>query len=213
MIQITVKGLAKFMTSTPAQQRKVVQDFKYPKQDESAAQQKYYKEARTVITAYHKAGRQPEWLLQRALHLQGLAQQVPNRRTRTRLNHNARAVRAYHQFFRKKQYEVLDRESLHFDSGGVRVKVTPDLRVIENQSEKIIKLEFSVGEPADYLVKIVSQVMYESANRPGAVIPSGSVLYCDVPRGMTYKGARARTRMLGNIRASCETIENIWEAI
>jgi hypothetical protein len=213
MISITVKGLAKFMTASPAQQRKVVRDFKYPKLDESAAQQKYYKEARTIITAYHRARRPPEWLLQKAAQLQALAQQEHNSRSRTRLNHNVRAVRAYHQYFRKKQFELLDRESLYFDSGNIRVKVTPDLRVIEDEVEKIIKLEFSVGAPPDDLVKIVSQVMYESANKSGVVFPSASVLYYDVPRGVAHKGARARTRMLGNIRAACATIEDIWEAI
>ena len=213
MISITVKGLAKFMTASLAQQRKVVRDFKYPKLDESAAQQKYYKEARVIITAYHKAGRLPEWLLQKAAQLQAMAQEQRSSRSRTRLNHNARAVRAYHQHFRRKQFEILQGESLYFDSGNVRVKVTPDLRVIESGVQKIIKLEFSSDEPSDHLVKIVSQVMYESANRNGTPFPSSSILYYDVPRGAAHKGARARTRMLGNIEAACATIENIWEAI
>ncbi len=91
--------------------------------------------------------------------------------------------------------------------------MTPDLHVNENEIEKLIKLEFSASEPSGDLVKIVSQVMYESANKSGVVFPSASILYYDVPRGIAHKGARARTRMLGNIRASCATIENIWEAI
>jgi len=213
MISITVKGLAKFMTASPAQQRKIVRDFKYPKLDESAAQQKYYREVRTIITAYHKADRQPGWLLQKAALLETLATQERKSRGRIRLNHNARAVRSYHEHFRKRKFEVLDRNSLHFDSGNVRTKVTPDLHVIENDAEKIIKLEFATTEPSVDVVRIISQVMYEAANCNGAALPSGSVLYCDVPRGAAHKGARARTRMLGNIRAACETIENIWEAI
>jgi hypothetical protein len=122
MISISVKGLAKFMTASPPQQRKIVRDFKYPKLDESAAQQKYYKEARAIIAAYHKALRPPEWLLQKAAQLQALGQAERNFRSRIRLDHNVRAVRAYHQHFREKQFEILDRESLYFDFGSVRVK-------------------------------------------------------------------------------------------
>jgi hypothetical protein len=49
--------------------------------------------------------------------------------------------------------------------------VTPDLHVNENEIEKLIKLEFSASEPSGDLVKIVSQVMYESANKSGVVSP------------------------------------------
>jgi hypothetical protein len=213
MISITVKGLAKFMTASPAQQRKVVRDFKYPKLDESAAQQKYYREARMIITAYHKAGHPAEWLLQKVAQLQRLAQQRHNPRIRTRLNHNARAVRLYHQYFRKNEFEVVQRKSLQFDSGNVRVRTTPDLCVIENGAEKIIKFEFSAAEPSGDVIKIISQVMYESVNRGGATLPAASIMYYDVPRGAAHKGARVQTRTLANILAACETIENIWEAI
>lgn len=201
------------MTASAAQQRKVVRDFKYPKLDESAAQQKYYREARMAISVYHKGTRAPTWLLEKAAELQALVQLQSTARSRQRLSNNARAVRSYHDNFRNERFEVLDRQLLYYDSGDVRVKVTPDLHVLEKEVEKIIKLEFSADEPTDDLINIICQVMYEAANDNGVSFPSSSVLYCDVRRGRVFKGARAKTRMIANIRASCETIKNIWDSL
>ena len=80
----------------------MVRDFKYPNLDESAAQQKYYKEARAIITGYHKGYRTPAWLLQKVADLQVLAQQQSRARSRLRLNNNAPAVRFYHDYVRNK---------------------------------------------------------------------------------------------------------------
>ena len=212
MITITVKGLANFMTASPRRQRKIVHDFKYPADDESAAQQKYYHEARTVISAYHKKGHPPKWLLRHADALQDLASHNTGR-GRQRLNHNARAVRSYHEHFSAARFQLLDKVTLTFDSANVRVKVTPDLHVTENGQEKIIKLEFTSNQPDARIIKIVSQIMYESANHGGITLPSAAILYYDVPRGAVYKGARCRARMLGDIQASCQTIEDIWRTI
>ena len=212
MISITVKGLAKFMTATSSQQRKIVRDFKYPKEDESAAQQKYYKEARSIISAYHRNSHGPAWLLRQVSALQTLASQSTGR-TRQRLNHNARAVNSYHGHFADKKFELRDRVTMSVDSANVRIKVTPDLHVIEGQQEKMIKLEFGKKEPDPKTVKIICQVMYQSATHNGAAFPSSAILYYDVPRGAVHKGARAGARMSAEIGAACQTIEDIWQAI
>lgn len=98
MITITVKGLAKFMTGTHAAQRKTIHEFKYPNEDESAAQQKYYREARKYIKAYHEQQRTKGWLTQRAMALQALARSEHGSR-RIRLQNNVRALRAYDENF------------------------------------------------------------------------------------------------------------------
>ena len=66
MVSITLKGLAKFMVATPAQQRKILRDYKYPK-EEGQAMAQYYKEARDVIYSFHKNKHPKEWLATKLL--------------------------------------------------------------------------------------------------------------------------------------------------
>jgi hypothetical protein len=61
MIKIGVKGLAKFMTSTAAAQRKVLQDYKFPDEDEPKAMRLYYGEAVDSIRTYHGRELPVDW--------------------------------------------------------------------------------------------------------------------------------------------------------
>jgi hypothetical protein len=55
--------------------------------------------------------------------------------------------------------------------------------------------------------------MYESANHNSVALSSAAVLYYDVPRGAVHMGARAGARMLGDIHAARQTIEDIWRSV
>ena len=61
--------------------------------------------------------------------------------------------------------------------------------------------------------KIISQVMYEAALANNLDLPSNGILYQDVPRGMTHKGARAGARTNKEHAAACQTISDIWKTI
>lgn len=209
MISLTLKGLAKFMVATPANQRKVLRDFKYPK-EEGLPQAMYYREARDFIYAFHKNNHPPQWLREQADRLRTLANSSAGQ-TRSRLANNARPLEAYRAHFSRRRFQILKDLSLSFVLQGVRIKVTPDLHVREGAVEKIIKLEFTVKPPQDRAVRIVSQGMYEAAILNNLQLPSSAVLYIDVPRGRTYKGARAGARMRGELAAACQTIADIWQ--
>src|SRR5205823_522749 len=102
--KISVRGLAKYMTSSPAGQRKVLRDYKYPDEDEPSAMRLYYKDATDRIQAYHGSAHDRSWLQVKAADLAELAQLTPGR-PGTRLRHNARALTAYERHFAMKEYE------------------------------------------------------------------------------------------------------------
>jgi len=154
MIKISLKGLAKFMTASPAGQRKVLRDFKYP-DPEGNAQAIYYRESRDFITAYHANSHSEQWLVERANDLANLAR-LATGRTVTRLEHNARAIRQYAGFFGNKVFGVLDEIEMELRYESVRITVNPELHVCERGREKIIKLEFSAQAPEAKIVKIIS---------------------------------------------------------
>ena len=133
--------------------------------------------------------------------------------TKVRLRNNARAVMHYADFFGNKRYTILDDVGYNLEFSGVIVKIYPDLHIMENDVEKIIKLDFDAKEPDSAFIKVMSQCLYEGAIRSGHQLISSAALYADVPRGKLHKGARAGSRTLRNIEATCQTISDIWDKL
>ncbi len=212
MKQISIKGLAEFMAAGPSKQRTVVRRYKYPREDEARAMRIYYREARDVVEAHHRRGNGSSWLLDEATRLATLSDYLTGR-SRTRLRHNVRGLRAYEAHFAGRPFEVLRGISAPLIFGDVRISVVPDLHVREGKNERVIKLEFGVNPPSDSEVKVISQLMFEAVHKAGLPLPAAGVLYLDVQRGKEHRGARAGSRMKSDIEAACKTISNIWDSI
>lgn len=211
MIKIGVKGLAKFMTASAAGQRKVLRDYKFPN-EEGTAQAAYYREARDLVAEYHRRGHPAEWIRDKATVLQTTAAALPGR-VATRLRHNARALLDYATHFPSKVYVVLPEKKFYVTFGEVRVSILPDLHVREKDRERFLKLEFSKTAPDDATIKIVSQIMFEAAIAAKIPATSSDILYIDVARSATHKGARIRSRMKTEIEAACANIAAMWDSI
>jgi hypothetical protein len=212
MIRLSIRGLAKYMTSSPAGQRKVLRDYKYPDEDEPSAMRRYYKDATDRIRVYHRPGHEPSWLRAKVLELSELARLTPGR-AGAKLRHNARALAAYEKHFAGRSLLPLPNLRLRLDIGNVVIGVSPDLHAIERKKAKLLKFDFSVAAPSDDMIKIVSQVMFEAAKGSVADLTSSSIEYVDVTRGNEFRGARAGARTLREIEAACATIENVWASI
>lgn len=211
MIKIGVKGLAKFMTASAAGQRKVLRDYKFPS-EEGTAQAAYYREARDLVAEYHRRGHPAEWIREKATVLQTTASALGGR-VGTRLRHNARGLLDYATYFPSKAYVILPERKFYVTFGDVRVSILPDLHVREKERERFLKLEFSKDAPDDATVKIVSQIMFEAAVAAKIAATSSDILYVDVARGATHKGARVGSRMRTEIEAACANITAVWDSI
>lgn len=210
--QLSVKGLADFIAATPSRQRTIVRQFKYPKDDDARAKITYYREARDVVEAHHRGGHDRAWLETQAMHLDELGSYLSGRR-RTRLKHNARAIRAYAANFAHRPFKLLPGLTIPLAYGDVRITVVPDLHVEERSRRKIVKLEFGVDPPSDNEIRVISQLLFEASIKAGLGLPSAGVLYLDVGRGSEHRGARAGSQMRRNIEDACKTISAIWEDI
>jgi hypothetical protein len=211
MIPITLKGLAKFMTSTSATQRKILRDYKYPK-EEGYAMALYYKEARDLVRSAHKDEQPPQWLRDQALLIRKLAQ-ASGRQSGRRLLNNARAIEEYAGAFSSRKFEILPDLDASMIVDDVKIKINPDLHVKESGKEKIVKLEFSRAELEEQVIKIICQTMFEGVAANGKRFSPSCVLYLDVPRGVAHTGARQGSRMRGEIEAACKNIAAVWPGI
>jgi len=211
MIRITVKGLAKFMTSGFAGQRKILHDFKFP-DPEGGVQAAYYADARRAIKEYHDSENDAAVIAYAVDDLKGKAHRETERK-RTRLEHNIRALESYLDNFGDKNFKVLAMPELKYSRGAVVVSAIPDLCVQQDGRKKLIKLDFGSKEPDTKLVNIIIQVIYQAASSEGLPVTPKDVIYLDVPRGRVHKGARVRTRLNKEIQAACDNIEALWPGI
>lgn len=210
--KVSLKGLADFMTSSAVRQRSILRQYKHPDEDEARAKIIYYREARDRIAAYHRSNHPADWLNEQASSLAGLAASSDGR-TRTRLQHNVRGLRAYASHFSRRRFDLLPDVTHYLTYGDVTVTVRPDLHVRERRKEKLVKLEFGVEDPPDQLLNIIAQSMFEAAENAGLGLSSACIICLDVPRGREIRGARAGSRMRSEIQAACANISSIWETI
>src|SRR3990170_2299232 len=105
MIRISVKGLAKYMTSGPAGQRRILKNFKEP-HPYGEVMFKYYAEAREAIRNYHRGNNDPSTLVSEARRLTALAERADGSK-KTRLEQNVEAIVSYLKHFSGRKFKVL----------------------------------------------------------------------------------------------------------
>jgi hypothetical protein len=213
MIRLSLKGLAKYIEGSPAGQRKVLQDFKFPDGDESYGMRMYYQDAVKKVLAFHRTNPGRDFLKNSATSLLAAAAAAEKPQTAQRLRHNARALKQYEEAFGARKFEILAPLKLSLAVGDVTVSVVPDLHVRERGKVKLLKLEFSTDEPSDQTVKILTQCLYEAAVPTMPDLVGSSAILLDVPRGRECKGARAGARMWREIEAACQTIAQVWPSV
>jgi hypothetical protein len=212
MIKLTLKGLAKYVASSPAAQRKILQDFKYPAADEPFAMRVYYREAMSCLKQYIRQQRSSEWLREQARNLTLTLDDQPAR-SMERLRQNARAVLMYEKLFRTTEIKVLDTPRFRLTFHGVTISVVPDLCLLDGTRKKLIKIQFGGKRLSDQSVRVMTQCMLDAANASGYGLSASSCVYIDVPREAVHPAPRAGKRTLQDVKAACETISQIWESI
>src|SRR5690348_10793034 len=139
MIKLTLKGLAKYVASSPAAQRKILQDFKYPAADEPFAMRVYYREAMDCLKQYIRQQPSPEWLREQARRLTTTVD-GQSAKSIERLRQNARAVLLYEKLFRAAGIEVLDTPRFKLTYHDVTISVVPDLCLLDGMRKKLLKI-------------------------------------------------------------------------
>jgi hypothetical protein len=211
MIKISVKGLAKFMTSGSVGQRNVLRNFKFP-DPEGGVQAVYYSEARLTIKEFHESGNNPSSIVSEVKKLTEKAYQA-NPKSRIRIEHNIRALRQYLKIFGGLPFKVVPSPKLALVQGDVSIGATPDFCAKHKGTKKLVKLDLGT-KPADpKVVKIILQVIYEAAKGGIPNLEPRDVLYLDVPGEKIHKTAKTKSRLTKEIQAACQNIEALWPSI
>lgn len=215
MIALTMKGLANYMTASSYKQRTILRNFKYPKESESRAQAKYYREARRFIRAFLAGKYSVSWLDDKSRSLLASASNAP-RAVSQRLKDNARAIQQYASSFADshgRKIEVLKDVDIPLVMGQVTIKIRPDLHYEENGVRKLARFEFGSAEPKRIALRVLCQAMLEGATANQIALASSACSVFDIPRGKIHRLARVGSQTLRDIRAACDTIADIWPNI
>jgi hypothetical protein len=212
MIKLTLKGLAKYIAASPAAQRRILQDFKYPSADEPLAMRVYYREATDCLKDYITNQRSGDWLREHSIQLAAARDGESSTGARRR-RQNAEAVLLYERHFGGRHLEILSTPRFRLRFHEVSVSVVPDLCLRDGTKTKLVKLQFGGARLATASIRVITQCMIEAANSSGYGLPPSSVVYLDLPRGAVHTAPRSSKRIRRDVRAACETISQIWESI
>jgi hypothetical protein len=211
MIKLSAKGIAKYIVSSPATQRRIVQDFKYPASEEPFAMRMYYREATDRLKAYMKGEHSNEWLREQAAALAGSGQGQSAAAVR-RLQQNADAILLYERQFAGKNWEVLDVPRMRLTFHAVAISVVPDLHLRHLDRAKLIKLQFGGARLPQQSINVMTQCLLQAGLAQGLDLSPACAIYIDLPRDAVHS-VRAGKKTLRDIIAACETISLIWDSI
>ncbi len=168
-----------------------------------------YSQRALAIEQYHSSGNDATVAVASVDELHTKAARLSGRK-QDRVKNNIRAFESYLRDFEKKKLTILPSPDLKFTHGQVVVSAFPDLYVRDGQRHKIYKMDFSKGDPNPRAIRIVLQVTYVAACERKLPVTTKDVIYIDVSRGRSYTGAKVRTRLMRDVEAACQTIEDVW---
>jgi hypothetical protein len=212
LIQLSLKGMAEYLTSNSAKQRRILLEHKFREDEEGKAKRQYYQEASRIIRQYHSSSRASSWLESQASALMAKAMNESGSK-RTRLRSNATAIKAYEENFGDRSLTLVPAPRHKYRSGMVAVSFTPDLGVMGKQGIQLVKLDFCAGPMNPEAVNIMRQLMYCAVSQSGAALPLGSLILTDVRAGEEHKAKRILKRTQDDIDAAIRNIEAIWPTL
>lgn len=210
MIELSTRGVVRFALSGPAAQRKILRDYKFP-DPEGAAQARYYRDTLRVIGEYHRDAHDAAWLQARADALDLLAQNADGA-VRSRLQSNAAAVRGYQKLVPPRHYEQLAAARLGLTGHGVRVRVSPELHVLDGNREMLIVV-LPGDKVTDDEARFHAQIVCEAADQAGLGIPPRNVVALALRSGQQFAATPHRTRIRRELDAALQNVAALWPSI
>ncbi|MBI1291659.1 hypothetical protein GC173_10515 [bacterium] len=225
-IKFGLSEFAAYMAAGAGSRRTQLTAKKFPK-DEDKIPGKYYAPVVKLIREYHEGGHQPEWLESKAQVHDGKAAALltnapdadaAKAKYKADQHQNfARVLRSYRSHFAKKRFQVRTQIDIPYTIDNVRVSIRPDLHVVQGQTEKIIKFwckdDQAKNRPKPLEIRVITQVMLDSANAHGHMMSGSQVLLFDVQTGQVHKGAKLGAQLGKDIVAECQAMEAVWQTL
>lgn len=209
--KIGMKSYAEFVSGTESARARILRGYKYPN-DESMAMATYYGPAKAIISEFHNEKHKPEWLWTKVYELEQKAM-TPSKSLRTKLLNNSRSIRDYANSFSNVHYDSTDSIRLSFTMHGVTINVTPDLHAILNGSDIYVKFNFSKEKLKYEYIRAIRACMSYALFVNMKINDPNSVMFVDVPRGVTHNGISITSDIVDEIGCNCIELESVWNLL
>ncbi|EGJ19622.1 hypothetical protein RSWS8N_15719 [Cereibacter sphaeroides WS8N] len=219
--RISLNKLAEFMTATPARQRRIIRDQKFP----PAYQVVYYREAQEAVSSALASELSNLAVVERQIDI--LNQQAPDSvGTQRRLAANVDALEAFMEMVDRISFggarpRLGENDAPKLRMRNVDISVRPEIILVaEGRSGPLVgamKVHFPKTNPLDdrtagYVSALLQEWATANLHEEGQV----SGLFCsviDIGSRCHHEGVRATRQRLRDLEEACETIHALWPTI
>jgi hypothetical protein len=210
MIKLSVRAIAQYLVSDPATRLQLLRDRKFLA-PESIARARFYSEARTSITAYHRGALSRDMIEARVGTMRREARHA-NPSQSCELLHNADVLERYLYYQGHRELELAPPPTADLVRSDVSIAVRPSLFAIERGERRLIFLELR-EQPRRMVMRIIAELAFEAFRPVLWNLAPWAVQVVDVRRGVVNELQAAGTGISHDLTEACKTISQLWPAL
>jgi len=207
MIKLSVRAIAQYLVSDPAGRLQLLRDRKFLA-PESVARARFYSEARTSITAYHRGALSRDMIEARIGTMRREARHATSSQSCELLN-NADVLERYLYYQGHRELELAPPPTADLVRSDVEIAVRPSLFAIEHGERRLIFLELR-ERPRRTMMRILAELAFEAFRPVLWNLGPRAVQVVDVRRGIVTELQQAGSAVGRELAEACKTISQLW---
>lgn len=210
MIKLSVRAIAQYLVSDPATRLQLLRDRKFLA-PESIARARFYSEARTSITAFHRGALSRDMVEARIGTMRREARYANPTRS-CELTNNADVLERYLYYQGHRELELAPPPTADLVRSDVLIAVRPSLFAMEGGERRLIFLELR-EQPRRAAMRIIAQLAFEAFRPVLWNLAPPAVQVVDVRRGVVAELQQSGTGICRDLAEACRTISQLWPAL
>jgi hypothetical protein len=209
-IRLAATGVAEFVSSTPAQRRRILRPYKKRQSGEARGRGHYYRVALNAIRHFFN-GKKDVGIITDALQALELRKKGPfkKRGEPAEIKHNIRVLKAFLHYYAGRDFVVVPGQKIECTIGRVEVTCNPDLWAEENAKLLLVKFFFQEKKPKTLQIPVLLHLLREAAHHAGM---NPTVICLDMD-GVEHKCPADRHKMQALVAPLEKELEATWNSI
>ena len=208
MIRLSVREIAKYLVSDEVERLQLLRERKYHA-PEAVARARFYSEARTSISAYHRGTLGRDAIEARILTMRQEARHA-NPMVRTELVNNADVLERYLYYQGHRTLQLAPAPTADLVRFDVEIRVRPSLFAIDDDDQRrLIFLELR-EKPSPATLRVIAELAFEAFRPVLWNLPPQAVQVVDVRRGIVTELQQAGSAISRDLTYACREISDLW---
>jgi hypothetical protein len=207
MIKLSVRAIAQYLVSDPAARLQLLRDRKFLA-PESVARARFYAEARTSITAYHRSALSRDMIEARIGTMRREARHASSQRS-IELFNNADVLERYLYYQGHRELELAPPPTADLVRSDIVIAVRPSLFAMDGGERRLIFLELR-EQPRRAMMRVIAELAFEAFRPVLRDLAPRAVQVVDVRRGVVTELQQAGIGIAHELTEACKTISHLW---